>query len=86
MCLVAIDMRMASSLSLSLSLSWPLYLFSFSFATTRTDRDDMGGVGSFNRDNRTLYIGGLIRPKNGANLEVRFDRLVGRVFDWFTDW
>lgn len=25
----------------------------------KTDRDDMGGVGSFSRENRTLYIGGL---------------------------
>jgi len=25
----------------------------------KTDRDDMGGVGSFSRDNRTIYIGGI---------------------------
>jgi hypothetical protein len=33
-----------------------------------TDRDDMGGVGSFSRENRTLYIGGL-RNARGANIE-----------------
>ncbi|KAL6068475.1 Pre-mRNA-splicing factor CWC2 [Balamuthia mandrillaris] len=34
----------------------------------RMDRDDMGGRGSFSRDNRTLYVGGLRRVK-GADLE-----------------
>jgi hypothetical protein len=33
-----------------------------------TDRDDMGGVGSFSRENRTLYIGGL-RNARGGNIE-----------------
>jgi len=32
----------------------------------RTYRDDMGGVGSFSRDNKTLYVSGL---KRTANLE-----------------
>lgn len=27
----------------------------------RTYREDMGGVGSFSRDNRTLYVGGFKR-------------------------
>jgi hypothetical protein len=35
-----------------------------------TDRDDMGGTGNFNRESKTLYIGGVKRPSNGANLEV----------------
>merc|ERR1712137_720384 len=34
----------------------------------QTDRDDMGGVGNFNRDNRTLYVGGL-KSVPGVNLE-----------------
>ena len=29
----------------------------------------MGGVGCYNRDNRTLYVGGL-KTNHGANLEV----------------
>jgi hypothetical protein len=29
----------------------------------------MGGVGSFNRDNRTLYVGGLKTNLPGVNLE-----------------
>ena len=39
------------------------------FTSFRTDRDDMGGVGNFNRDCRTLYIGGL-RRLPGLKLEV----------------
>ena len=31
----------------------------------------MGGVGNFNRDNRTLYIGGL-KHTQSANLEVEY--------------
>jgi len=27
------------------------------------DRDDMGGVGTFNRENRTLYINGIVKPQ-----------------------
>eukprot|EP00029_Vermamoeba_vermiformis_P004081 TRINITY_DN1460_c0_g1_i1.p1 TRINITY_DN1460_c0_g1~~TRINITY_DN1460_c0_g1_i1.p1 ORF type:complete len:425 (-),score=90.87 TRINITY_DN1460_c0_g1_i1:30-1259(-) len=34
----------------------------------RTDRDDMGGVGSFERNSRTLYLGGL-RITSGTNTE-----------------
>ncbi|EGC37980.1 hypothetical protein DICPUDRAFT_53563 [Dictyostelium purpureum] len=34
----------------------------------KTDRDDMGGVGSFSRDNRTLYIGG-IKSNLGGSME-----------------
>ncbi|EFA86004.1 pre-mRNA-splicing factor cwc2 [Heterostelium album PN500] len=35
----------------------------------RDDREDMGGVGSFSRDNRTLYIGGLKSNQNLNQLE-----------------
>ena len=38
----------------------------------RTDRDDMGGVGNFNRDNRTLYVGGLKNTR--ADIEVEYLR------------
>lgn len=31
----------------------------------KTDRDDMGGVGSFSRENKTLYVNGLVRPPGG---------------------
>eukprot|EP00299_Pterocystis_sp_00344_P013292 c6501_g1_i1.p1 GENE.c6501_g1_i1~~c6501_g1_i1.p1 ORF type:complete len:445 (-),score=97.22 c6501_g1_i1:8-1342(-) len=35
-----------------------------------TDRDDMGGVGNFMRDNRTLYVGGLsYMSKNTTKME-----------------
>jgi hypothetical protein len=34
----------------------------------RTDRDDMGGIGSFERNSRTLYLGGL-RITSGSNTE-----------------
>jgi len=44
----------------------------------RTDREDMGGVGSFSRDNRTLYIGGL-RKISGVNLEQL-------VWEQFSEW
>eukprot|EP01125_Pyxidicula_operculata_P020679 TRINITY_DN768_c1_g1_i1.p1 TRINITY_DN768_c1_g1~~TRINITY_DN768_c1_g1_i1.p1 ORF type:complete len:510 (+),score=161.00 TRINITY_DN768_c1_g1_i1:33-1532(+) len=30
----------------------------------RTEREDMGGIGSFNRDNRTLYVGGIRMVNN----------------------
>jgi hypothetical protein len=29
------------------------------------DRQDMGGVGTFNRENTSLYVNGLVRPKAG---------------------
>jgi hypothetical protein len=32
-------------------------------------RDDMGGVGSFNRQNRTLYIGRIKETGNGQETE-----------------
>ncbi|KAN0015027.1 hypothetical protein ACTFIU_001348 [Dictyostelium citrinum] len=32
----------------------------------KTDREDMGGVGSFSRDNRTLYIGGIKTNVSGS--------------------
>ncbi|EAL65208.1 pre-mRNA-splicing factor cwc2 [Dictyostelium discoideum AX4] len=32
----------------------------------KTDRDDMNGVGSFSRDNRTLYIGGIKTNVSGS--------------------
>lgn len=44
----------------------------------RTDRDDMGGVGTFSRDNRTLYIGGVRRVK-GADLQ---DLVVRNFVEW----
>eukprot|EP01117_Protostelium_nocturnum_P011587 TRINITY_DN4203_c0_g1_i4.p1 TRINITY_DN4203_c0_g1~~TRINITY_DN4203_c0_g1_i4.p1 ORF type:complete len:389 (-),score=120.00 TRINITY_DN4203_c0_g1_i4:10-1176(-) len=37
----------------------------------RTYRDDMGGVGSFNRNNHTLYITGLKRQSSSEELIVR---------------
>ena len=38
----------------------PLFSHQIHFnKTNSTDRDDMGGVGSFNRETRTLYIGGI---------------------------
>jgi len=38
-----------------------------------TDRDDMGGTGSFGRANKTLYIGGIktLRDASGAETRVR---------------
>jgi len=44
----------------------------------RTDRDDMGGVGSFSRENRTLYLGG-IRKIKGVDLE---DLLMKNFREW----
>lgn len=42
----------------------------------RTDREDMGGVGSFERNNKTLYLGGLkLRP--GVNMEEVIRRQFG---------
>lgn len=32
-------------------------------------RDDMGGVGSFNRQNRTLYVGRIRETGNAADTE-----------------
>ena len=45
----------------------------------KTDRDDMGGVGSFSRENRTLYIGGL-----NADISVQdYEEIVRRHFgEW----
>eukprot|EP01122_Echinamoeba_exundans_P017315 TRINITY_DN9099_c0_g1_i1.p1 TRINITY_DN9099_c0_g1~~TRINITY_DN9099_c0_g1_i1.p1 ORF type:complete len:371 (-),score=54.18 TRINITY_DN9099_c0_g1_i1:31-1143(-) len=38
----------------------------------RTDREDMGGVGSFERNNKTLYIGGLkLRPGFDTEAEIK---------------
>ncbi|KND01076.1 uncharacterized protein SPPG_04167 [Spizellomyces punctatus DAOM BR117] len=37
----------------------------------REDRDDMGGVGSFERDNRTLYIGNIKAPQSEMEEVVR---------------
>ncbi|KAI9092615.1 hypothetical protein DFS34DRAFT_562375, partial [Phlyctochytrium arcticum] len=36
----------------------------------REDRDDMGGVGSFERDNRTLYVGNMKTPQ--SSMEKQF--------------
>jgi hypothetical protein len=44
----------------------------------KTDRDDMGGVGSFNRDNRTLYVGGL-KTNAGVNLE---EQIIKHFAEW----
>jgi hypothetical protein len=41
----------------------------------RTDRDDMGGVGSFNRDNHTLYVGGI---RMVANVEEVINKHFGK--------
>jgi len=43
-----------------------------------TDRDDMGGVGNFNRENKTLYVGGL---KNIPGVDM--DEIVIRHFKEF---
>ncbi|KAJ3008350.1 Pre-mRNA-splicing factor [Thoreauomyces humboldtii] len=43
----------------------------------REDRDDMGGVGSFERDNRTLYVGNIKAPR--ADMEETVRRHFG---DW----
>jgi len=47
----------------------------------RTDREDMGGVGSFNREGKTIYIGGLkIEKENkGQNLE---EILIKQFSEW----
>lgn len=48
----------------------------------RTDREDMGGVGNFSRNNRTLYIGGLnLRDRNTQKVE----NLLRRYFSPFGD-
>jgi hypothetical protein len=36
----------------------------------KTDREDMGGVGSFSRENRTLYLGGLKPEKPSKEYET----------------
>mmetsp|Transcript_33950 Transcript_33950/g.55017 ORF Transcript_33950/g.55017 Transcript_33950/m.55017 type:complete len:496 (-) Transcript_33950:71-1558(-) len=43
-----------------------------------TDRDDMGGIGSFNRDNRTLYIGGIRR----GTVEVMEKSVIKHFSEW----
>eukprot|EP00741_Cyanophora_paradoxa_P000223 tig00000402_g216.t1 len=43
-----------------------------------TDREDMGGVGCFNRDNKTLYLGGLQAYANKDLEEV--------IWRHFTEW
>ncbi|KAI8587332.1 hypothetical protein BDZ88DRAFT_384823, partial [Geranomyces variabilis] len=43
----------------------------------REDRDDMGGIGSFERDNRTLYVGNIKAPT------TEMEEIVRRHFgDW----
>jgi len=49
-------------------LTLPLTHDIFGRERHQTDREDMGGVGNFNRDNRTLYVGG-IKTSPGVNLE-----------------
>jgi len=44
----------------------------------KTDRDDMQGTGNFNRDCKTLYIGGL-RSRSGHNIEES-------IFRHFSEW
>ena len=43
-------------------------LFIWSHSCCSTDREDMGGVGNFNRNCKTLYISG-IKHAPGDNLE-----------------
>ncbi|CCI46760.1 unnamed protein product [Albugo candida] len=45
-----------------------------------TDRDDMTGVGNFNRNSRTLYVGGL------RNVNDDSKRLEDVLYEKFTDW
>ena len=44
-----------------------------------TDRDDMNGTGSFNRNNRTLYLGGVVSNEDAREVE----RLVRKDFSPF---
>lgn len=52
------------------------------FGRTRhgSDRDDMGGVGNFNRNNRTLYVGGVISKEES---QKETEKMVKKDFSEF---
>lgn len=41
------------------------------------DRDDMGGVGTFNCENTSLYVNGLVRPRQGWDV---YESMVRKAF------
>src|SRR5690606_34907880 len=57
-------------LSCCFSLSPSLSLSADGSSHPSDDKDDMGGMGSFLRDNRTLYVGGL-KSVQTIQIEVR---------------